>query len=76
MRKSLDVQIDHGMHCKAFSPARFVDTGERKKKHRFISALRSLCALVCASASVCVCRLPIEARRHMAVQLHGPDSTI
>lgn len=52
MRKSLDVQIDHGMHCEAFSPARSVDTG--KKKKRFISALRSLCALVCASASVCV----------------------
>lgn len=46
------MQIDHGMHCKAFSPARSVDTGGEKK--RFISALRSLCALVCASASVCV----------------------
>lgn len=31
MRKSLDVQIDHGMHCKAFSPACSVDTGEKKK---------------------------------------------
>lgn len=40
------MQIDHGMHCKAFS----VDTGEGG----FIFALRSLSALVCASASVCV----------------------
>lgn len=28
VRKSLDVWIDHGMHCKAFSAARSVDTGE------------------------------------------------
>lgn len=46
------MQIDHGIHCKAFSLARSVDTREKKK--RFISALRSLCALVCASESVCV----------------------
>lgn len=45
------MQIDHGMHCKAFSVAHSVDTGEGGG---FISALRSLCALVCASASVCV----------------------
>lgn len=44
------MQIDHGMHCKAFSVAHSVDTGGGG----FISALRSLCALVCASASVCV----------------------
>lgn len=42
------------MHCKAFSAARSVDTGEGGGVKRFISALRSLCALVCASASVCV----------------------
>lgn len=48
------------MECiaKPFSAARSVDPGEgrggEKKKKRFISALRSLCALVCASASVCV----------------------
>lgn len=41
------------MRCKAFSAARSVDTGEGGVK-RFISAPRSLCALVCASASVCV----------------------
>lgn len=28
VKKSLVVRIDHGMHCKAFSAARFVDTGE------------------------------------------------
>lgn len=49
------MRIDHGMHCKAFSAARSVDTGEGGGVvKRFISALRSLCALVCASASVCV----------------------
>lgn len=46
------MQIDHGMHCKAFSPLRSVDTGEKKKIH--FSAEELVCISVCASASVCV----------------------
>lgn len=50
MRKSLDVQIDHGMHCKAFSPACSVDTGEKKKKIHFCAE-----ELVCISVCVRIC---------------------
>lgn len=73
MRKSLDVQIDHGMHCKAFSPACSVDTGG-EKKDSFLH--RGACVHWCVRLHLYVCRLQIEARRHMAVQLHGLDSTI
>lgn len=47
------MQIDHGTHCKAFSAARSVDTGEEKKKIHFC-AEELVCISVCASASVCV----------------------
>lgn len=47
-KECLDVQIDHGMHCKAFSVASSVDT-EEKGIH--FSAYE----LVCESVCVCVC---------------------
>lgn len=61
------MQIDHGMHCKAFSVASSVDIEEQGIHFS---------ACVCERVRLRVCWQPIGAQRHMAVQLQKPDSAI